>query len=155
MTEVSGTRWPDSSTLPPLGALPTAPAAARAYVRTALAQWGMTGLSDTVELVVSELVANGVNASTDDEGRPLYLDGKMLMIRVALLTDGTRLIAEVWDQAPGMPVRVAAGQDDETGRGLSLVDTLTGSQWGWQHAPAGPGKCVWAEFSVPAAASLS
>jgi hypothetical protein len=35
-----------------------------------LAMWRMSGLADALELAVSELVANGINASTDGEGAP-------------------------------------------------------------------------------------
>ena len=140
--------WPVSSVMPPLGALPTAPSAARAHVAAELATWGMGGLADTLELVVSELIANSVNAADGPDGAPAYLDGRMPVIRLCLLTDGKRLVAEVWDEAPGVPVRMNAGRDDESGRGLDLVDALTGSRWGWRPARPGPGKCVWAEFPV-------
>jgi hypothetical protein len=145
-----GLAWPMSSVMPPLAALPTAPSAARAYVRATLATWRMSGLADALELVVSELVANGVNASADGDGTPRYIEGRMPVIRLCLLTDGARLAAEVWDEAPGVPVRLSAGRDDESGRGLNIVDTITGSRWGWHPATSGPGKCVWAEFAVPA-----
>jgi len=109
----------------------------------------MSGLADVLELVVSELVANGFKASADGDGAPRYLAGRMPVIRLCLLTDGARLVAEVWDQAPGVPVRLSAGRDDESGRGLDLVDMITGSRWGWHPARSGPGKCVWAEFAIP------
>ena len=137
--------WPAASVLPPLGALPTAPAAARVHVRTTLAVWGLSYLTEAAETVISELVANGANASADDAGKPGYRDGHLLMVRVCLFTDGLRVRAEVWDQAAGAPVRKSAGTDDESGRGLELVDALA-AQWGWHPAVGQPGKCVWAEF---------
>jgi hypothetical protein len=136
--------------MPPLAALPTASSAARAHVRATLATWRMCGLADSLELVVSELVANGVNASADGDGTPRYVEGRMPVIWLCLLTDGARLVAEVWDQAPGVPVRLSADCDDESGRGLNLVDMITGSRWGWHPARSGLGKCVWAEFAVTA-----
>jgi anti-sigma regulatory factor (Ser/Thr protein kinase) len=130
--------------MPPLGALPTAAAAARAHVRTVLKSWGLAGdLPDDIETVVSELVANAVNASTGKDSKPLYLDGRMPVVWLRLLADGTTLRAEVWDEAPGVPARQTAGDDDESGRGLDLVDALT-AEWGW--FPARSGKCVWAVF---------
>jgi hypothetical protein len=141
--------WPVSSVMPPLAALPTAPSAARAHVRAMLAMWRISGLTDALELVVSGLVANGVNASADADGSPRYAEGRMPVIRLCLLTDGKRLVAEVWDQAPGVPVRLSASHDDESGRGLDLVDMITGSRWGWRPAKSRPGKCVWAAFEVP------
>lgn len=110
----------------------------------------MSGLADALELVASELVANAVNASADGSGTPRHIEGRMPVIRLCLLTDGARLVAEVWDQAPGVPVRLSADRDDESGRGLNLVDMITGSRWGWHPARLGLGKCVWAEFAVPA-----
>jgi nucleoside-diphosphate-sugar epimerase len=52
--------WLAASVLPPLGALRTAPATARGHVRGTLAVWRLNELTDTVELVVSELTANAV-----------------------------------------------------------------------------------------------
>lgn len=141
--------WLVSSVLPPLGAVRTAPATARGYVRGTLAVWRLSELSDTVELVVSELAANGVNASAGPDGRPTYLDGRMPVIGVRLFADEAALVAEVWDQAGGVPARKSAGDADESGRGLDLVHELTNARWGWYHAPSGPGKCVWAEFPIP------
>jgi hypothetical protein len=140
-----------SSVLPPLGALRTTPATARGHVRGTLAVWRLSELSDTVELVVSELVANGVNASADLDGRPACLDGRMPVIRVGLFAYEAVLVAEIWDQADGVPARKNAGDADEGGRGLDLVHELTNARWGWYHAPSGPGKCVWAEFPIPEA----
>jgi len=143
--------WPASSLLPALGALRTAPATARGHVRGTLAAWRLNDLSYVVELVVSELAANGVNASAGPDGRPAYLDGRLPVIRVGLFTDGAVLVAEVWDQAGGVPVRKSADDADESGRGLDMVHELTGARWGWHHATTGPGKCVWAEFPIPQA----
>jgi anti-sigma regulatory factor (Ser/Thr protein kinase) len=49
-----------------------------------------------------------------------------LLIRVCLLTDGDVLAIEVWDQAPGVPVLRDASGLTETGRGLAIIDALTG-----------------------------
>jgi anti-sigma regulatory factor (Ser/Thr protein kinase) len=137
-------RWPTSSAMPPLGALPTAAAAARAHVRTVLKSWGVGGeLTDDVEMAVSELVANSVNASTGPDGRPLYVDGRMLVVWLRLSVDGAMLRAEVWDEALGVPARRAASAGDVSGRGLELVEARSAG-WGW--FPAQSGKCTWAEF---------
>jgi hypothetical protein len=65
----------------------------RAHVRAMLAMCRMSGLSDALELVVSKLVANGVNASSDGDGALRYVEGRMPLIRLCLLTDGVRLVA--------------------------------------------------------------
>jgi anti-sigma regulatory factor (Ser/Thr protein kinase) len=136
--------WPLSSAMPPAGALPTAAGMARAHVRSVLASWRVD--SDTIatfELIVSELVANAVSASTGEDGRPLYGPGGMLVVEVRLYSDGTRLLAEVWDQAVGSPVIRQATNLDESGRGLLMIRAL-GAEWGWW--PDGDRKCVWAEM---------
>jgi hypothetical protein len=141
--------WLASSVLPPLGALRTTPATARGHVRGTLAAWRLSELSDTVELVVSELAANAVNASTGPDGHPAHLDGRIPVIRVRLFAGEAVLVAEVWDEAGGVPARKNADDTDESGRGLDLVHELTSARWGWYHASSGPGKCVWAEFPIP------
>jgi hypothetical protein len=144
-----GSAWPVSSILP-LAALSTAPSAARAHVRATLATWRMSSLADALELVVSELVTNGVNASADGDDSSRHAEGHLPVIQLRLLTDGVWLVAEVWDDAPGVPIRLRAMPDDESGRGLALVDMITGSQWGWRVTSPRPGMCVWAAFEVPA-----
>jgi hypothetical protein len=130
--------------MPPMGALPTAARAARAHVRSVLAAWAMDGIAETAELIVDELAANAVNASTTQDGSPMYgADGRLLVVRLCLYSDGTRLLAEIWDQAPGEPVPREAGRWDEGGRGLAMIREL-GATWGWY--PAHGAKCVWAEM---------
>lgn len=73
----------------------------------------------------------------------------MAVVRLRLLSDGLRLLAEVWDQAPGFPAPRRAHAIDEHGRGLQLVDALTRGRWGWQAVDA-RAKVVWAELSVDA-----
>jgi anti-sigma regulatory factor (Ser/Thr protein kinase) len=107
-------RWPLSSTTPPLAALPTVPALARLFVRATLHTWHEDSLVQDAELIVSELTGNAVTASADRDGRPVYVDGRMPVIRVCLLTDGVRFLIEVWDQAPGIPVLREVDHDEES-----------------------------------------
>lgn len=143
----AGYTWPLSSSMAPLGALPTAPACVRAHIRTTLSEWHMTALADAAELVGSELVTNAVRASTDEHGHPFYLNGRMAVIFVRLLADGTRLVLEVWDMAPTLPVVRRVAPDAENGHGLELVGVLAAT-WSWKTAPKWPGKCVWAELRL-------
>jgi hypothetical protein len=89
------------------------------------------------------MVTNAVEASTV-HGSPLYAGGRMLVVWVRLFSDGFRLVIEVWDQAPGIPVEGKVAPEDEIGRGLPLIDALTDGRWGW--LPGLLGKCVWAEL---------
>lgn len=65
------------------------------------------------------------------------------MLWLRLLSDGARLKVEVWDQLPGSPVPRAARDDDESGRGLELVQALS-VDWGWDELPGRDVKRVWA-----------
>jgi anti-sigma regulatory factor (Ser/Thr protein kinase) len=129
-----------------VGALQTATPRARLHARSVLSEWRLYDLTDTVELVVSELVTNAVTASTDAKGRPRYADGRGLpIIHVRLASDGATVLVEVWDENTRAPVLLSSGADDESGRGLMLVDALS-ERWGWE--PAGRGKVVWALIGV-------
>jgi hypothetical protein len=144
----SAVRWPLASVLPPLGALTTAPASARAHIGAVLPGWQLADLTDVCQAVVSELVTNALEASTGPAGELIYMDGRMPLIRLRLLSDGSRVLAEVWDQAPGFPVPRRAASDSESGRGLHLVDAMTRGRWGWRPTQGRPGKVVWAELTA-------
>jgi anti-sigma regulatory factor (Ser/Thr protein kinase) len=125
---------------------------ARGHVRAALAQWGLGELADTTEMIASELTANAVNASA-----ALQAAGSVPVIRLCLITEGETLVVECWDQAPGFPLLRQTSELAETGRGLAIIDSLTGGSWGWQPANGHAGKCVWAVIparGLPASALL-
>jgi hypothetical protein len=66
----TNTRWPLLSTLPPLAALPTAPATARAHVNAVLTGWQMDAQVDVAELVASELVTNALGRRARPRAAP-------------------------------------------------------------------------------------
>jgi hypothetical protein len=144
--------WPLSSDLGPLGALPTAPRLARGFVGVALNGWGFDSLIDVSQLLVSELTTNVVRASTDKAGQLCYdADGKLPLLWVRLLSDGVRLMIEVWDTLPAMfgaPTVRHADWDDESGRGLEMIEMLS-EDWGWETVPGWSGKRVWAIIQIP------
>jgi anti-sigma regulatory factor (Ser/Thr protein kinase) len=134
-------RWPLHSFLE-LGALDGAVPLARLHARHAVSEWGLAGLSDSTELVVSELVTNGVQAS-----RAMA----EFAVRLWLVCDRARVVILVWDASPRPPVRMDVSEHTESGRGLMLVEAVS-EQWGWFFAarlggtPCGDrhGKFVWA-----------
>ena len=137
------TAWTLQSVLA-IGALPTATPCARLHARNIVWEWGLRDLADAVELIVSELVTNAVKASVDDMGRPRYTDDHGLAcIHLRLSTDGLATLVEVWDENFRLPEPTEASMDEESGRGLMLVDALT-EQWGWDLSHSGRGKIVWA-----------
>ena len=99
-------------------------------------EWRLTGLSDIAELLISELVTNAVQISR--------ADGQTTPVRLWVLADRTRVLILVWDSSPLPPVRMSTSEDDENGRGLLLVETLS-TRWDWYFPPQqNGGKVVWA-----------
>lgn len=136
--------WPLQSHLA-LGALPGAIPCARLHTKQVLWEWGLAPLSESTELIVSELVTNAVQATAD-----LVVP---LPVRLWLLGDHRGARIAVWDAVPRSPqpkpVPVGGVPDwsEVGGRGLLLVASLS-QRWGWYATPAWSGKVVWAE--VPA-----
>lgn len=117
-----------------LAALPGAVPCARLHTRQVMWEWGLLGLRDSVELLVSELATNAVNAS-----RCLRHVSPMAL---RLLSDTAHVLILVQDASLEPPVRMGIDVDGEGGRGLLLVAALS-DQWDWYLAEAG-GKVVWA-----------
>jgi anti-sigma regulatory factor (Ser/Thr protein kinase) len=140
---VPSTSWTLQSVLA-MAALPTATPCARLHARNLMHEWGLHDLAHTIELIVSELVTNAVQASADHDGRPRYTaDTGLACIHLRLSTDGVTVLVEVWDENPRLPEPTRPGLDDESGRGLLLVEALA-EHWGWDIPPSGRGKIVWA-----------
>ncbi|MFE2882441.1 SpoIIE family protein phosphatase [Streptomyces sp. NPDC059272] len=108
----------------------SAPGQARRLARRALARWGMEDMSDSVELLVSEVVTNAVRYAS----RPVTLR--------LLRTDVLR--CEVGDDVPQLPRLRQARATDEGGRGLYLVNRLA-RRWGATRLSTG--KVVWFELN--------
>ena len=130
--------WPRESYLE-LGALASAVACARWHAKQVLWEWGLDKLSERVELLVSELVTNAVNASRAPDW--------IFPVRLWLRSDGARVMIFVWDNNPQPPQRVDAGEDAEGGRGLLLVQTLS-EKSGWYPDMKLGGKAVWSLISA-------
>jgi anti-sigma regulatory factor (Ser/Thr protein kinase) len=143
--------WLLNSDLGPLGALPTAPGLARGFVNVALSDWGLDALTEVTELLVSELSTNVVRAATTPDGTPRYdAAGKLPLLWIRLLSDGSRLMVEVWDTVPtalGAPVTRHPEPNEESGRGLEIIEMLA-EDWGWETVPGWSGKKVWATLKV-------
>ncbi|WP_328582198.1 ATP-binding protein [Streptomyces sp. NBC_00370] len=107
---------------------------ARQFVAEHLDAWGLPQLTETAELIVSELVTNAVNHAHPPNGR-------LIATQFQRLRAGVRI--EVHDANDSKPELREASTDAESGRGLALVDALTDGQWGVSDRN-GPGKSVWA-----------
>jgi anti-sigma regulatory factor (Ser/Thr protein kinase) len=141
-------RYPLVSQMTPLGALTSAPGAVRAHLRSTLAEWNMSAFQEVAELLASELITNAVLASTDEQGKPVYVDGQLPVVIFRLIARPGVLVLEAWDQMRNPPIMRQVDVWDESGRGLFLVHTLA-ARWRWKTAPDWPGKCVWAELREP------
>lgn len=107
-------------------------ARARRLVRDQLAAWSLEGLSDTAQLLVSELVTNALRVARDSV--------QLQLIQV------DKLLVEVSDDDHNLPSLEPSEHLDEDGRGLSLVSQLS-SRWG--TARKAVGKVVWFELPLP------
>lgn len=101
-------------------------------MRDTLADWQAGDLVIVTELIVSELVSNGILHARSP-----------LTLRLDSGDDG--ILVEVVDDSPIQPSRRHYDAEATTGRGLSLVATLTNGDWG--SRPTGAGKLVWARVS--------
>jgi anti-sigma regulatory factor (Ser/Thr protein kinase) len=113
--------------------LASSAAEARRAVRSALAEWGLSDLDDTVSLLVTELVSNGVRHAQTQLELIFALDGYCLRIAV---TDGD----------PRPPVVRPRQEFTVGGWGLALIDSLS-SEWGTDIDDA-RGKTVWFEIDT-------
>jgi anti-sigma regulatory factor (Ser/Thr protein kinase) len=130
--------WPLRSSLE-LGALSTAVPCACLHVKHVLWEWGLNGLAESAELLVSELVTNAVNAS----GQP----GQTVSLNLA--GNATRVLIEVRDADPRPPAPSEPGEPgaDGTGDGVLLIAALS-TNWNWYPTQDPPGKVVWCELAV-------
>jgi anti-sigma regulatory factor (Ser/Thr protein kinase) len=118
---------PDEGTLI-LPGRPERVATARAFVANAL---GGHPEAETAVLLTSEIVTNSVVHSGSRRR------GGIVSITVAELPGSGQLRIEVTDDgAPSLPQRREAGDDDENGYGLQLVDVLA-TRWGCRRTGAG------------------
>jgi anti-sigma regulatory factor (Ser/Thr protein kinase) len=119
-----------------LDAYPSAAHLARAHAREVLGGWGLLDVSDDIALIVSELMTNAIQSMRGGCGGD--------PVRLWLLANSTDVAILVWDPATDAPRLRDASPDDESGRGLMIVDALS-AQWGWDlpSLPYG-GKVVWA-----------
>jgi anti-sigma regulatory factor (Ser/Thr protein kinase) len=119
---------------------PDAISRARKRISDVLAEWGFSSLVDDVVLVASELTANAAKSA--------QVHGKTDPIRLWLLANSTRVAILVSDPGAGIPQVCVAAADDESGRGLMIVEALS-AQWGWDHSSApSEGKVVWALLEI-------
>ena len=112
----------------PLPPHPSATAEARRLVDDACRRWRVTDLADTAALVVTELIANGIQHARTPLSLSLSLRERHLHVSVR---DGSFLL----------PRRTVADDELESGRGLLIVEGVAAA---WGCVAVSDGKVVWA-----------
>jgi anti-sigma regulatory factor (Ser/Thr protein kinase) len=132
----------------PLPAMASSVATARMHTRDLLERWRLLFVVDDAELVVSELVTNAIRATNlvPPQARHPELYDRLEIVCLCLHLLDTDLLIEVWDPRPKAPEPRKVDTDDEGGRGLLLVEALSG-RWG-TYWPKTGGKTVWAVISL-------
>jgi anti-sigma regulatory factor (Ser/Thr protein kinase) len=112
---------------------PTEVRHAREQARKAFFGWGLGEHAELAEIIVSELVTNAIHHGAGPvSARISYVSGQ--------------LHVEVHDDGSGRPVRRLVTAEDESGRGLALIDGLIelyGGRRGVANDDAGDGKTVY------------
>ncbi|QMU79255.1 ATP-binding protein [Streptacidiphilus sp. PB12-B1b] len=131
--------WPmDRQAAATLPGRPASAAVARRFVRITAAMWRLSAetVAD-VELCMSELVTNAVTHTASRR------------VHCRLWSARGVLFLEVDDEGVrDRPQAGAAGEEDEHGRGMVLVETFTAA-WGTLPRPGYGGKTVWAALLLP------
>jgi anti-sigma regulatory factor (Ser/Thr protein kinase) len=110
---------------------------ARSFANGALAGWGLPELTESMELVVSELATNALR-----HGLALRSCQRREVIHLALIRRGPLVTCALTDPGSATPVMRDPSPFEPGGLGLHIVESLSLS-WGWcpllHH-----GKAVWA-----------
>ncbi|MEU6366691.1 PAS domain S-box protein, partial [Streptomyces sp. NPDC046931] len=110
-----------------LPAVPSSVGEARAFLTKALASWDCAHKADDARLLLSEILTNSVQHARGPLG-------------LRLRRTAAELTVEISDHSPQLPHPRLAATDEESGRGLILVDTVSES---WGVRPSSTGKTTW------------
>ncbi|MYW68411.1 ATP-binding protein [Streptomyces sp. SID8379] len=112
---------------------------ARHLFREQAASWALPQeVAETAELLLSELMTNAYRHAKTPAGREIWA-------RAILTRD--RLRVQVTDASDVLPAPRTASSEEESGRGLALVEMLAG-EWGAEPRQEGVGKVVWFELGL-------
>ncbi|MCX4970112.1 ATP-binding protein [Streptomyces sp. NBC_00654] len=112
----------------------------RKLVRSVLDMWCLDGLADRAALIATELIANAARHTPCHEIRLIVTQPSATRVRVGVV-----------DQEPSrLPALSRADDNEESGRGLLLIDALS-DRWGCDLHGSGMSpwaKEVWAELHL-------
>ncbi|MFG1685238.1 ATP-binding protein [Nonomuraea sp. NPDC049269] len=133
-----------------LPAFPVSVSIARRHVVRVLKGWGREELVDDAQLIISELVTNGIKAVEPSEhshgeeiGMFAWCDRH---VWIGLHRTVHDVVIEVWDPSRKPPKISHPNASEEGGRGLQVVDK-TAACWGYRWPSTG-GRIVWAALKT-------
>jgi hypothetical protein len=103
---------------------PAAAAAARSQVRAAVREWKVPVDIDIAVLLASDLVTSAI----------VHGDGET--VTLAIRCSRGQLRIDVYDKSRSRPAGAGGPADEDTGRGLILVENLS-TEWGSFRTPVG------------------
>jgi anti-sigma regulatory factor (Ser/Thr protein kinase) len=110
---------------------PASPRRSRQLAQAALEGWCDPAVLSDIELLITELVTNGVQHAASD-------------VDVRIAVGATTVRVEIGDRSPIEPVARITRTNEPGGRGMHIVQQVA-SRWGVELRRTG--KCVW--FEVP------
>jgi hypothetical protein len=125
-----------------LGAYETAPRAARGHITRVLEEWSLSEFSDVTALITTEMITNSVLETAK------YSWVVLPPVRLWLRGGPPGIAILVWDAIAVASAPRTAGEDDEGGRGLAIVASLSAA-CGFYHAAEPGGKVTWATIVTP------
>ncbi|MFF9651442.1 ATP-binding protein [Streptomyces sp. NPDC014622] len=124
----------------PFLAEPEEVAGLRRLLRLHLRLWGLSDVADAAEVCVSELVANVIRHVGVGTPSTLMVEMNGTCLRVALRDPDTQ----------ALPSLLSAGPNDESGRGLVMLDAVS-ERWG--VILGAESKLVWCDLATPLVSS--
>jgi len=121
----------------------TAPRTARRRLAMRLPEWSLPEFEVVASVIASELVTNALVAT-------LGVPWTVAVPPVGLWLRGGPAVVTLlaWDATVTAPMPRDAGDEDESGRGLAIIATLS-ARWGYYHPARMPGKVTWAIIDTP------
>jgi hypothetical protein len=124
-----------------LGAYETTPRTARGHIARVLEEWSLPEFRDVTALIATELLTNAIQQTAK------YCAG-LPPVRLWLRGGPPGVALLVWDAIAAPPAPRAAGEDDESGRGLTIVAELSAA-CGFYPCADPAGKVTWSVITTP------
>jgi hypothetical protein len=125
-----------------LGACETTPRTARGHITRVLEEWSLPEFRDVTMLIATELITNAIQQTAKCSWAVLP------PVRLWLRGGPPGIALLVWDAIAAPPAPRAAGENDESGRGLTIVAELSAA-CGFYPCADPAGKVTWSVITSP------